>query len=49
MQNGKGDKWRKGFDYSKYWNHFDEVAKKEEIVKPKKITKLKGGKIRYIF
>jgi len=48
MANGKGDKWRRGFDYGKYWENFDEI-KKDETKKPKKVIHLKGGKTRYVF
>ena len=48
-QNGKGDKWRKQFNYSKYWDNFEAIEKKDVIITPKKAIKLKGGKVRYSF
>ena len=31
---GKGDKWRKNFDYAKYWDNWDKIKKPLESQSP---------------
>lgn len=44
---GKGDKWRKDFDYKKYWTNFPVLSGDHESKAKKK--KLKNGKTRYTY
>ena len=47
---GKGDKWRKDFDFKKFWTNFDSISS-EQIDKPKykKVKKIKINKTRYTY
>jgi hypothetical protein len=50
---GKGDKWRKDFDFNKYWTNFSALSSGPSDIpkskkKPKKIIK-KGGKTTYVY
>lgn len=44
---GKGDKWRKGFDFSKYWTNFSEISGAQQTQATK--VKKKGSKTTYTF
>lgn len=44
--NGKGDKWRKGVDFKKYWDNFPIPPNKKQSTAIK-IEKKKHGKVRY--
>jgi len=44
---GKGSKWRKDFDFRKYWTNYP-VLSGERVSKAKKIKK-KNGKTRYTY
>ena len=46
---GKGDKWRKDFNYQKFWDNWDNITKTETDKKHKEIKKLKHQKVRYIY
>ena len=45
---GKGDKWRKDFDFKKYWDNWEEITKSD---KPDHSDKkiLNHGKVKYIY
>ena len=44
---GKGDKWRKDFDYKKYWTNFPTLT--GEHLSPAKSIKKKKGKTTYTY
>ena len=44
---GKGDKWRKDFDFKKYWTNFPTLTSKHESKAVK--IKNKNGKTKYIY
>jgi hypothetical protein len=46
---GKGDKWRKDFNYSKYWENYEKIEANKNPIKHKEIKRLKHQKIRYIY
>jgi len=47
---GKGDKWRKNFNFKSFWDNYDLIltSKKERRNNPRR-KNLKGGKVRYIY
>jgi len=57
MSAGKGDKWRKDFDYSKYWTNYESLSAEEKVgkIKPAKkdhsvnTKRLTNGGTRYIY
>jgi hypothetical protein len=46
---GKGDKWRKDFDFNKYYTNMDSLSGEKPKTKAKKVIKLKNGKTRFIY
>ena len=44
---GKGDDWRKDFDFQKYWTNFPVLSGNESTAA--KEIKRKGGKVTYVF
>jgi len=43
---GKGDKWRKNFNYSRYWKNWDKIKKplEESLLAPTIKSDAKNGK-----
>jgi len=46
--NGKGDKWRNGIDFKKYWDNYPIPPTKKQSTAIK-IEKKKHGKVRYSY
>jgi len=46
---GKGDKWRKKFDYRKYWTNIQGISGSKVQDHSISKKKLKGGITRYVY
>jgi len=48
---GKGDKWRKWFNYKKYWTNFEELTgnDKDFYSQVEKVVKKRGAKTTYVY